>query len=67
MSFRIEQYRIFNVVVKTNSFSKAGEALYMTQSAVSQAIKQLETSLDTTLFKRTSKGVELTRGGRNFI
>ena len=67
MNFRIEQYRIFNVVAKTKSFSKAGEALYMTQSAVSQAIKQLETSIDTILFKRTSKGVELTRSRRDFI
>jgi len=63
MNFRIEQYRIFNVVAKTNSFSKAAETLYMTQSAVSQAIKQLETSIDTILFKRTAKGVELTQAG----
>lgn len=63
MNFRIEQYRIFNFVAKTKSFSKAGEALYMTQSAVSQAIKQLETSIDTILFKRTAKGVELTQAG----
>lgn len=63
MNFRIEQYRIFNVVAKTNSFSKAAENLYMTQSAVSQAIKQLETSIDTILFKRTAKGVELTQAG----
>jgi len=64
MNFRIEQYRIFNVVARTNSFSKAAESLYMTQSAVSQAIKQLETSIDTILFKRTSKGVELTGAGK---
>jgi len=63
MIFRIEQYRIFNVVAKTNSFSKAAEQLFMTQSAVSQAIKQLETLMDTILFKRTSKGVELTQAG----
>ena len=63
MNFRIEQYRIFNTVAKTNSFSKAAESLYMTQSAVSQAIKQLETSIDTILFKRTAKGVELTQAG----
>ncbi len=63
MNFRIEQYRIFNVVAKSQSFSKAAENLYMTQSAVSQAIKQLETSIDMTLFKRTSKGVELTEAG----
>ena len=63
MNFRIEQYRIFNVVAKSQSFSKAAKALYMTQSAVSQAIKQLESSIDITLFKRTSKGVELTEAG----
>ncbi|MBQ2916840.1 MAG: LysR family transcriptional regulator [Clostridia bacterium] len=63
MNFRIEQYRIFNVVAKSESFSKAAKALFMTQSAVSQAIKQLETSIDMTLFKRTSKGVELTEAG----
>ncbi len=63
MNFRIEQYRIFNVVAKSESFSKAAKELFMTQSAVSQAIKQLEISIDMTLFKRTSKGVELTEAG----
>lgn len=63
MNFRIEQYRIFNVVAKSESFSKAAQTLFMTQSAVSQAIKQLESSIDTILFKRTSKGVELTEAG----
>jgi len=63
MLSHIEQYRIFNIVAKQKSFSKAAKELYMTQSAVSQAIKQLEISLDTLLFKRTSKGVELTYAG----
>lgn len=63
MNFRIEQYRIFNVVAESHSFSKAAETLFMTQSAVSQAIKQLESSINMILFKRTSKGVELTEAG----
>ncbi len=63
MNFRIEQYRIFNVVANSQSFSKAAESLFMTQSAVSQAIKQLESSINMTLFKRTSKGIELTEAG----
>ena len=63
MFFRIEQYRIFNVVAKSQSFSKAAEALFMTQSAVSQSIKQLESSIDMILFQRTSKGVRLTEAG----
>ena len=67
MLFRIEQYRIFNVVANSKSFSKAAESLFMTQSAVSQAIKQLENSIDMVLFKRTAKGVELTEARKYFI
>ena len=59
MNLRLEQYRIFNAVVEYGTFSKASEALFMTQSAVSQAIKQLENSIDMTLFKRTSKNSPL--------
>ena len=63
MSLRIEQYRIFNVVAENKSFSKAAEKLFMTQSAVSQSIKQLENSINIIFFKRMSKGVELTEAG----
>lgn len=63
MNFRIELYKIFNIVAEKRSFSKAAEKLFMTQSAVSQAIKQLEDSIDMILFKRTAKGVELTDAG----
>ena len=67
MDFRTELYRIFNVVATKSSFSKAAEELFMTQSAVSQAIKQLENSIDMILFKRTPKGVELTQGRKCII
>ena len=63
MDFRIEQYRIFNTVAENKSFSKAAEKLFITQSAVSQSIKQLENSINMSLFKRISKGVELTEAG----
>lgn len=63
MNFHIEHYRIFNIVAEAKSFSKAAEKLYMTQSAVSQAIKQLENSINTILFIRTPKGIELTQAG----
>lgn len=63
MNFRIELYKIFNTVATAKSFSKAADELFMTQSAVSQAIKQLESSVDMILFNRTSKGVELTEAG----
>lgn len=60
----LDLYRIFNVVSKNNSFSQAAQELYMTQSAVSQAIMKLERELDQQLFYRTSKGVVLTNEGK---
>lgn len=63
MYFRTELYKIFTIVAKCKSISKAAEELYMTQSAVSQSIKQLENTLGITLFFRTAKGVDLTDAG----
>jgi LysR family transcriptional regulator, transcriptional activator of the cysJI operon len=61
---KLDLYRIFNVVSQNNSFSKAAQELYMTQSAVSQAISKLEKELEIPLFYRTSKGVILTNEGK---
>lgn len=54
---------IFSVVVQEGSFSAAAERLYMTQSAVSQHIKELEASLGRQLFQRGWRGVRLTPHG----
>ena len=61
---KLDAYRIFNVVSRNASFSKAAEELYMTQPAVSQAISKLEKELETHLFNRTPKGVTLTNEGK---
>ncbi len=61
---KLDFYRIFNVVSRNNSFSRAAQELYMTQSAVSQSISKLENELDIQLFHRTSKGVKLTSEGK---
>lgn len=55
--------QIFSVVVQEGSFSAAAERLYMTQSAVSQHIKELEASLGRQLFQRGWRGVKLTPHG----
>ncbi|NLY79415.1 MAG: LysR family transcriptional regulator [Lysinibacillus sp.] len=60
----LDLYRIFNVVSGNKSFSKAAQELYMTQSAVSQAIMKLENELGVQLFHRTSKGIVLTNEGK---
>ncbi|WP_342558791.1 LysR family transcriptional regulator [Metasolibacillus sp. FSL K6-0083] len=61
---KLDYYRIFNIVSQNKSFSKAAEELFMTQSAVSQAILKLEKELATPLFHRTPKGVILTDEGQ---
>lgn len=55
--------QIFSVVVQEGSFSAAAERLYMTQSAVSQHIKELEVNLGRQLFQRGWRGVKLTAHG----
>lgn len=63
MDGRLEQYRIFNTVAERGSFSAAAEKLYVTQSAVSQAVKQLESSLGVSLLIRSPRGAALTQEG----
>ena len=64
MAVKLELYRIFQTVAETGSISGAAEKLYLTQSALSQAIKQLESQLQVRLFSRTSRGVRLTTEGQ---
>ena len=52
---------------KTRSISKAAENLYMGQPNLSRSIKELEQSLQITIFKRTPKGIEVTPDGEEFI
>ena len=59
----LELYRVFYVVAKCGSLTKAAEEIYISQPAVSQAIKQLETQLGGKLFNRTHRGMELTETG----
>ncbi len=63
MNVNLEYYRIFYHVVKAGSFTQAGEELCISQPAVSQAIKLLESSLGSRLFMRVPKGVKLTPEG----
>lgn len=45
------------------SFSRAAEAMHITQSAFSQLIRELESSLDLRLFDRTTRSIRLTAAG----
>lgn len=58
-----ELYKIFYHAATQMNFSKAAEVLHVTQSAVSQAIKSLETQLGVLLFHRQSRNVTLAYEG----
>ena len=60
----LTKYKIFLAVAENKSISRAATQLYISQPAVSITIRKLEENLNTTLFIRKSKGVDLTEKGR---
>ena len=54
-------------IAKTQSISRAAENLYMGQPNLSRAIKELEESLNITIFQRSSKGITTTPEGEEFL
>jgi len=63
----IQGIQAFLTVSETGSFSRAAEALFLTQPAISKRIQALEHSLGTTLFDRIGKSVRLTEAGRALL
>lgn len=63
----IELLRTFLEVNRTGHFGKAAENLYLTQSAVSARIRQLEESLGIIIFERQRNNIRLTSSGLRFI
>lgn len=63
----LDLYRVFYTVAKCGSSTRAADELFISQPAVSQAIKQLETQLGVTLFNRTHNGMELSLQGGKLI
>jgi DNA-binding transcriptional LysR family regulator len=59
----IDMLRCFMAVAETESFTKAGKNIGLTQSGVSVKIRRLEERLNTPLFNRTSKHLALTLEG----
>ncbi len=63
MDIKLEQYKFFCTAAESPSFSEAAKKLYITQSAISQQIRALESELGVTLFVRGKKGTKLTTHG----
>lgn len=63
MKTKLDYYKIFYEAALYSSFSVAAKNLYISQSAISQCVRQLEEDLGTTLFVRSRKGAKLTKEG----
>lgn len=61
------QLKYFLSAAKTLSFSETAKEFYMSQPAISHQIVELEQELGTTLFVRSSRGVQLTKAGELFL
>lgn len=64
MISNLEYYKVFYHVAKYGSLTLAAAELSISQPAVSQALKQLEASLQTKLFVRVARGIQLTPEGK---
>ena len=64
MKTKLDYYRVFYETARFRSFSTAAQHLYISQSAISQCIQQLESDLNVQLFVRTKRGISLTNEGK---
>lgn len=60
----LKTLRSFVAIAREGSIARAAEALYVTQPALSRQLKNLEDELGVKLFRRGSRGVELTKRGQ---
>ena len=63
----LSQLEYFAAVARHGHFTRAAEALYVTQPALSQQVRRLEAELGLALLRRTSRGVELTAAGADLL
>lgn len=67
MNLTLKQVRAFLAVAQAGSFTAAARRLHLTQSAVSVLITELEAVFGLRLFHRTTRMVQLTEAGREFL
>jgi DNA-binding transcriptional LysR family regulator len=67
MNVTLRQLRVFIEVARLQSFSRAGDEIGLTQSAVSRCVRELEAELGLKLIDRTTREVQLTDAGSNLV
>src|SRR5476651_117738 len=64
MNYSLRQLRMFVAVARYQSFSRAGDAIGLSQSAISHSMKVLEAEMSVRLLDRTTREVILTNAGQ---
>ena len=67
MNPTIDQLRVICAVARVSSFSDAARELMLTQPAITRTVRSVETGLGVTLFSRTTRRVEVTAEGSEFV
>src|ERR1700741_1635510 len=67
MNITSRQLKAFALTARHQSFSRAAEQLFITQSGMSLLVRELETQLGVRLFERTTRKVSLTEFGTQFL
>ena len=67
MNVSLRQLRALAALVRSGSFTQAAVSLHITQSALSNLIKELEQHLGVRLVERTTRSIALTEAGRGFL
>lgn len=67
MAFTLRQLQYFVAVAEKGAVSRAAQSLSISQSSVTEAIKELEADLGVDLFERHSRGLSITHKGHQFL
>lgn len=67
MNVTLRQLRAFVLVGRLGSFTRAAQAMHLTQSALSLLVRELESAMNTRLVDRTTRNVTLTAAGSEFF
>ena len=67
MAFTIRQLQYFVAVAEQGSVTRAAQKLSISQSSITEAVKELEADLGVTLFDRHPRGLSITHNGHQFL